>query len=374
MKKAVKVAAIMAAAVVVITVILFVAVPSTTSKQAETKLSEALAGAGIPKDMWSAEKVYYVPLLGHLVVENFKIGEQGGDTILQAKKVTLALDTRSEDLFAGSAEAQGLSFSADDAGISVKNLSVKNFSVDKALFKYSPFEAVKKLGNISLSGAVFRQKGRTYFSLGGLNADIGYVEGKLPLSSSLVLKDFVMDVRQFAPLPALRPEYRLANFEIRNSVSAGVYKINLVIDGTNLFAIKAALGISVPAEFLASGDISHLSAFDYEEDVKLDSFSLTYTDKSFLDHVFELAGISGGRAGAAEQFGDSLPIFALIDGGADAKRFHDAVAQFIAKPGMFELKTNIASPLSFDDISQNPLALNVSLSINGGKPFTTGKN
>ena len=370
MKKGVIIAIISVAAVVVIAVVLFVVVPLATSKEAEANLGEALSEAGIPNNMWSADKVSYVPILGHLVVEKLTFGDKSSGAFIEAKKVTLALNRGSDDLFAGSVDAQGLSFQADDTGITAKSLFVKDFSIDKALFKYSPFESVKKIGKINLSDTAFRQKGRRYFSLGSLNANVGYVEGKIPLSSSVSLKDLVIDIRQFVPLPTLRSEYRFSNLELKNSVSSGIYTVNLVIDGTNLFTINASLGISFPPGLLSSGDITHLHLIDYEEDVKLNSLGLTYTDKSLLDHIFELAGMSGGRERAAEQFVDALPIFTLI-GGDDAERLHGELMQFIAKPGKFELKTNISTPLSFEGIIQNPLAMNVSLSINGGKPFTT---
>jgi hypothetical protein len=372
MKKALKIVIISVAVIVVVAGILFVVIPFATSKEAEARLGEALAEAGIPEDMWSVGRVYYVPLLGHLVVEKIKFGEKG-DAFLEAKKITLALDTRREDILAGSVDAQGVSFSANDTAITFKSLSVNDFSVDKTLFGYSPVEAVKKLGNIRLNDAVFRQKGRTYFSLGGLKADVGYAEGKIPLPSSVSLKEFIMDIRQFMPLPALRPEYRLSSLDLENSLSGGVYTVNLVIDGANLFTIKFNLGISLPRELLTSGEITNLALIDYEEDVRLDSLVLAYTDKSFLDHVFELAEMPGGRESAADQLNETLLVFATM-GGVDAERFVSEVTEFIAKPGKFELKTNINSPMSFEDITRNPLAINLSLSINGGKPFTTGEH
>jgi hypothetical protein len=144
MKKAVKIAIISAAAVAAAAGALFVAIPLATSKEAEARLGEALAEAGIPEDMWSVDRAYYVPLLGHLVVEKLKFGESGGNDFFEAKKVTLALDTGREDFFAGSVDAQGVSFSADDTGITVKTLSVNGLSVDKALFEYSPVDEVTK--------------------------------------------------------------------------------------------------------------------------------------------------------------------------------------------------------------------------------------
>jgi hypothetical protein len=358
--------------VVAVAGILFVVIPFATSKEAEARLGEALAEAGIPEDMWSADRVYYVPLLGHLVVEKINIGEKGGGAFLEAKKVTLALDTSKEGFFAGSVDAQEVSFSADDSSVIVKSLSVNDFSVDQALFEYSPVEAVKKLGNIRLNDAVFKQTGRTYFSLGSLNANVDYAEGKIPLPSSVSLKEFIVDVRQFMPLPALRPEYRLSSIELKDSLSGSVYTIELAIDGANLFTIKIDLGISLPRELLASGEISNLLGSDFGEDVKINSLVLTYTDKSFLDNVFELAGMSDGRESVADQLNETLMMFAVM-GGVDAERFVSEVTQFIAKPGKFELKTNINSPVSFVDIIQNPFTMNLSLSINGGKSFTTSE-
>ncbi|MDR1318490.1 MAG: hypothetical protein LBJ90_02610 [Treponema sp.] len=367
MKKAVKIAIISAAAVAVAAGVLFVAIPLATSKQAEARLGEALAEAGIPEDMWSVGRTYYVPLLGHLVIEKLDLGG-----MLKAKKITLALNTGREDLFAGSVDVREASFSFPGyaADIAVKSLSVDDFSVDKAMFGYSPVEAVKKVGNIRLSNAVIGQRGRTYYSLGKFHVNAGYAEGKPPLPSSVSLKDLTMDVRQFVPLPVSRPEYRFSNIEFKNSLSDGVYTVDLAIDGDKLFAIKARLGVSLPHSLFASGEITALSRIDYGEDVKLNSLTLTYTDKSFLDHVFELAGMSGGRAVAAEQLNETLMMFAGMSG-TDTERFAGEAAKFIAKPGKFELKTNIYSPVSFEEIVRNPFAVNLSLSINGGKPFTT---
>jgi hypothetical protein len=242
--------------------------------------------------------------------------------------------------------------------------------VDKTLFEYSPVEAVKKLGKIRLNDAVFRQKGRTYFSLGKLDANVGYAEGKIPLPASVSLNDFIIDVRQFMPLPTLRPEYKLSSFTFKNALSGGAYTVNLVIEGANLFTIKVDLGVSLPSELLASGGLSNLARIDYDEDVMIDSLVLTYTDKSFLDHVFELAEIPGGRARAADQLNETFEMFAMM-GGVDAERFVSEAAKYIAKPGKLELKINGDSPVSFEDITRNPFAMNLSLAINGGKPFIT---
>jgi hypothetical protein len=374
MKKVVKIAILSVVAVAVVAGILFVVYPLATSKKAEARLGAALSEVGIPEGMWSVGRAYYVPLLGHLVIEKLEIGAGGDGALLEAKKITLALDTGREDLFAGSVDVREASYSTYDAGITVKSLSVDDFSVDKAMFgSYSPVEAVKKLGSISLSDAVFRQKGRTSFSLGKFDVNAGYAEGKPPLPSSVLLKDLTMDVRQFnfmRRLPSLRPEYRLSNIEFKNSLSGGVYTVDLVIDGDNLFTIKARLGVTLPRSFLASGEITAFTRIDYGEEVKLNSLALTYTDKSFLDQVFEIAGMPGGRAGAAGQLNQTLMMFAGMSG-LDVERFVGEAAQFIARPGKFELETNIYSPMSFEEIARNPFAVDVSLSINGGKPFTT---
>jgi hypothetical protein len=368
MKRAVKLIIISAAVVAVAAGVLFVVFPLATSKEAEARLGETLAEAGIPEDMWSVGRAYYVPLLGHLVVEKLEFGERDG-AFLEAKKAILAIDTSREEFFAGSVEVQEVFFSADDTGITIKNLAVNGFSLDKAQFEYSPFEAVKKLENVRLSDAAFRQNGKTYFSLGELSVDAGYAEGKMPSLSLISLKEFAMDFRPFMPLPALRPEYRLSKFELKNSLSGSVYTVNLVIDGANLFTIEANLGIFLPPSILASGEIIDPALIDY---VEMDSLVLTYTDKSFLDHVFELAGMPGGRESAAEELNEMLMMLAMM-GGIDAEQFVDEVTNFIAKPGKFELKTNINSPMTFEEISRNPLAMNLSLSINGGKPFTSSE-
>jgi hypothetical protein len=373
MKKAVKIAIISVAAVAVVVGVLFVVIPLATSKEVESKLGEVLAEVGIPEDMWSVDRAYYVPLFGY-TVENLEFGERDGSGFLKAKKVTLSFDTDKEDLFAGSVDARDLSFSADDASITVKVFSVNDFSVDKALFEYSPVEAVKKVGNIRLHDAVFRQKGRKYFSLERLNIDAGYTEGEIPLSSSMSLKEFVIDVRQFSSLPALRPAYRFSNVVFKNSLSDGVYATNLVIDGVNLFTIKADFGISMPQELqelLTSGETSNYFALIgyYAEYAKLDSFALTYTDKSFLNHLFELTGMPDGKEDVVEELTETIVMLAMR-GGIDEERLVDEVTKFIAKPGKFELKMNSDSPVSFEEIGQNPFAMNLSLSINGGKSFT----
>ncbi|MFP3089949.1 hypothetical protein LQZ21_06435 [Treponema sp. TIM-1] len=371
MKKPAKIAISVAAAAALVLGVLLVVFPLVTSKAAEARLGEFFTEAGIPEAMWSVDRAYYVPLLGHLVLEKLAFGESD-NPFLEAKKVTLALDTSRENFFAGSVDAREVSFLEDDTGLTIKSLSVNDFSVDTAQFGYAPVEAVKKLGKIRLNDAVFRQKGQTYFSLGRLSADTGYAEGNIPLSSSVSLKDFVLNARQFTPRPAVRPEYRLSNLELKNSLSGGVYTVNLVIDGAQLFTIKVELGLSLPQELLASGDITSLALIDYEEDLKINSFAITYTDRSFLDHVFELAGMPGGRELAAEQLNESILMLAML-GGVNAEQFAGEVMKFIAKPEKFELKTNIVSPVSFEEISENPFALNVSLSVNGGKPFTTGE-
>jgi hypothetical protein len=363
MKKVVAITVISVTAVAVILTAFFVVIPLASSNEAEARLGEALTGAGIPEDMWSAERMYYVPVFGHLVVEKFEIGG-----ILEANKLTMAIKTNSEDVLAGSIDAQGLSFSADSVGIAVKNISVKDFSVDRMMFGYSPLESVKKLGKVSVSGATFRQGGRTYFTLGEFNADVGYSEGKIPLPSSVTLKKLTADVRQFNSFPALRPEYRISTLELKNSLSGGAYKIDLIIDADDLFTIKTVLGISFPLEF---DGIADFTSMDYREDVKLDSLAFTYTDKLFLEHIFELAGLPGGREDAAELLNDSIMMIAEF-GGIDAERFASESTGFFKKPDKLELKTNLESPVSFEDIGRNPFAVNLSLSINGGKPFTTG--
>ncbi|MDR3283687.1 MAG: hypothetical protein LBS97_00730 [Treponema sp.] len=363
MKKVAKITAISVGAVAVILIALFVVIPLASSKKAEARFGEALTKAGIPEEMWSAKRVYYVPLFGHLVVEKFGIGG-----ILEAKKIKMVIKTNSEDVFAGSIDAQGLSFSTDGTGIIVKSLSVKDFSVNTTMFDYNPLGSVKKLGKVSVSGATFRQGGQTYFTLGEFNANVGYSEGKIPLSTSVTLKKVTADIRPLNSLPALRPEYRISRLELKNSLSGGTSKLNLVIDMDDLFTIKTDLGISFPLEF---DGIADLTSINYREDVKLDSITFTYTDKSFLEHVFELTGLPGGRENAAELLNDSIMMMAEL-GGIDAQRLVSESAEFFKKPGRLELKTNLKSPVSIEDISRDPFAVNLGLSINGGKPFTTG--
>jgi hypothetical protein len=363
MKKGVKIAAISAAAIAVLLVVLFVVIPSASSKEAEARLSEALSGVGIPEDMWSAERVYYVPVFGYVAVEKFEIGG-----ILGVDKIMVTIKTNSEDVFAGSIDAQGVSFSENGTGITVKSLSVKDFSVDTMMFGYNPLESVKKLGKVSMSGAAFRQGGRTYFTLGEFNANVGYSGDKILLPASVILKKLTVDLRRFNSLPDLRPKYQISTLELKNSLSGGAYKISLIIDADDLFTIRTVLGISLPPGFDGMADFTSM---DYGEDVKLDSLTLTYTDKSFLEHIFELAGLPGGRENAAELLNESIMMIAEL-GDIDAERFASESAKFFNKPGKFELKTNLKSPMSFEDIGRNPFAANLSLAINGGKPFTTG--
>jgi hypothetical protein len=363
MKKAVKITVISVAAIVIILTALFVVIPLASSREAEERLAEALTGAGIPEDMWSAERVYYVPIFGHLIVENFEIGGN-----LEAKKIIMAIKTNSEDVITGAIDAQGLSFSADGIGIIVKSISVKDFSVNTMMFGYSPLESVKKLGKVSVKGTAFRQDGRTYFTLGEFNANVGYSEGKIPLPTSVTLKKLTADVRRFNSLPALRPDYQISTLELKNSLSGGTCKTNLIIDVNDLFTIETDFRISFPLEFDGT---ANFTSMDYGEDVKLDSLTLTYTDKSFLEHIFELSGLPGGREDAAELLNDSIMMIAEL-GGIDAERFVSESAGFFKKPGKLELKTNLESPVSFEDIGRNPLAVNLSLSINEGTPFTTG--
>jgi hypothetical protein len=217
-------------------------------------------------------------------------------------------------------------------------------------------------------GTTFRQGGQTYFTLEEFDANVGYSEGKIPLPTSITLKNLTADVRRFNSLPALRPDYQISILELKNSLSGGAYKANLIIDVNELFTIKTDLGISFPLGF---DGIADFTSMDYEEDVKLDSLTLTYTDKSFLEHIFELAGLPGGREEAVKLLNDSIIMIAEF-GGVDAERFVSESAEFFKKPGKLELKTNLESPVSFEDIGRNPFAVNLSLSINGGEPFTTG--
>jgi hypothetical protein len=372
MKKIVKIGILLAALVAVIAGLLFIVAPLVTSEEAEARLSEVFAEAGIPEEMWSMDRAYYVPLLGYLVIEKLQFGERSSDEFLEVEKVTLALDTAQGDLFAGSVDAQELSFLAEDVGITIGTLSVNDFAVDRALFVSSPVEAIKKLGNINVSDAVVKQRGRTYFSLGRFNIDADYVEGKIPLSSSVSLKELVINLRQLTPLPSMRPEYRISDLRLKNSLSGDVYSSNLDIEGVNLFTLKLDCGITVPREVIESGEITDRAFMGYENDIKLHSFKLTYTDNSFLDHLFELSGVSGGRKDVMEELKRSLMSLAMSSG-IDAERFVNEAMKFIEKPGKVELKTNIVSPVSIARLNRDPFAMNLSLSINGGKPFIFGE-
>ena len=368
MKKSLKIIILLVVAVSLITTAIFVVIPLATSKIAEQRFVEALAEAGISEEMWSAGKIYSIPLLGQTIVDDLIFGDRTSGVFLEAKKVILALDTSKENIIAGSVDVRDALFSADSTAISVRNMSVNDFCLDKDLYTHSPIKAIKKFGNIRMSEAVFKQREQSLFSVGKLNVDLGYVEGKIPLSPSISLKDFVVDLRQSVKSHALRPEYRLSYFELKNSLIGGNFLSNLVIDGENLFTIKSTFAISLPSVLIASGDISNLDKIDFGEDIKLNTISLTYTDKSLLDHVFELSGMTGGRAKAAVELSETVAMLVSIDNG-DAKRFVNEVVKFIGKPEKIEIKTNLSSPVSFKELSRNPFAINLSLSINGGKPF-----
>ena len=364
MKKSLLIAVISAAAAALIAVILFVIIPLATSKTAEQKFSEAIAETGIPDDMWSVGKVAYIPVFDHIIIDDLEFGDKWSIN-LKAKKAILKLDTSKENIISGSIDLQDTILSAEGSGVIVKNLSVNNFSVDTSLIEYSPVEAIKKLGGISVNGAEYRQAGIQYFSLRNFNANLGYTAGKLPSSSSITLKDFIVDLRKFIPHESLRKEYRISNIEIKTNRSGAV---NLTIDGANLFSIKSDIDIFLPPELTSSGSLSDFDNFDYD-DLKLKSISLKYTDKSLLDHIFKITGMTGSRAAIAEELKETLLMYAESLG-LEEERFAGEAAKFIAKPGKFEIKTNLRSPISFAEISDDPFSANLSLSINGGKPFT----
>jgi hypothetical protein len=253
--------------------------------------------------------------------------------------------------------------------VSVKGLSVDDFSVDTELFTYSPLEAVMKLKKLSANDTVFAQGGRTFFSLGSLNVDMAYSKGKPPLPGSISFKNFFMDTRVFGSSSVSRSEYRISNFELKNKLSGDIFNSSLSIDGPNLFTIKSSFALSFPDWFLESDNMADLFQMDYGSDAMLNSLDFSYTDRSFLDLVLEMAGMPGGRENAANQLNDMLMLFAMI-GGVDAERFAREASSFVARPGKFELKANLESPLSYWEISQNPFAVNLSLTINGGRPFT----
>jgi hypothetical protein len=371
MKKAVTVTAISAGAAAVLLTALFVVIPLASSKEAEARLGEALADAGISGDMWNAKRVYYVPLPGQLVVEQFAMATMPSmPPLFRATKITLTIKTNREDVFAGSIDAQGLWFPAGENSITAKSLSVKGFSVDTAAFGSDPLEAVKKLGKVSVIGAAFRRDGQTTVALGEFNVNFGYSEGRIPIPASVTLRRLTADVRQFNRLPALRPAYRISTLELRNAISGDSCKTNLIIDVDGLFMTRANIGFyfSPPEfEFGGSGGFTPVDAL---EELKLKSLALTYTDRSFLDHVFELAGLPGGSANAAELLNDYIVMLARMSG-IDAERFVREAAGFFRKPGKLELKANLERPVGLDEIVRNPFAAPLSLSINGGRPFTT---
>lgn len=369
MKKAVKVTLLSLAALGALALILLITVPPAISKRAEARLREIFARAGIREDRWSVGKVSYVPLFGHLVLDQFSLGEPEAGFFFNAGKLTLKLQEGGESLAAGSAEARDLSLLAGEAGISAKSFSARNFSLNLALLSESPGEALEKLESLSLGSAVLDREGRPLVSLESLEADLDYAGGR-SLSPSVVVKDLVMDIRDFASHPALRPEYRFTSLEIKNSIAGDAYTSRLSADAAGLFVVDLGLDFSLPHEFFASGPAGGFSGFDYQRDLKLNSLSLNYTDHAFLDHVFEIAGLSGGREAAAEQLRETFWALGMV-GGIDAERFAGEAVRFIAEPGNFEFRANADSPLSFAELQRNPFGAGMSLSINGGEPFTS---
>ena len=371
MNKIVKIAIISAAALGILALVLFVVVPKVTSGGAEARLGEAFAEAGIPDDMWSVGSVQFVPLFNRFVIENLEFGDRYSSEFIRANKVTVSLSSNTDTVFAGSLNTEELTFYADGFYVSVNDLSVNNFSIDKFMLEYSPFEAVKKLDSIRINDAVFRQDGRTYFSLGRLSASLGYTEGYIPLSTSFSLTDLVMDIRPFAEFYGMRPEYRLTKFETKSSISGNVNTVTLAIDGANLFSINTDIRITLPRQLVASRRISDFAMIDFEEDIRLNSFSFTYEDKSLLDHIFDLTGMSSEREYILDDLYDMIMMFAMM-GGAEMERLMLEAAGFIERPGKLELRTNFRSPLSFEDVIYDPFAMNLGLSINGGRPFMLG--
>jgi hypothetical protein len=372
MKKGVKITLISAAVVVVTAGILFVCIPLVTSKQAEAKLRETLAEAEIPEEMWSVNRVYYIPLFRHFIVEKLEFKDNVGHLILKAKKVTLTLVKNTEEIFAGSMCAHAITFLDDNySSITVKSFSLNDFSIDK-----TPSAALTKLGNIRLNKTVFEHDGTTGFSLGRLDINVDYDErysdsparpsfySMLSFSKSVSLKELIIDEKLIS-LPELRPKYRFSNIAFVNSFSYKSGIVNLIIDGVNLFKIKAVFDISFPSNDPA---FSLLTG-----EAELNSLSLTYNDKSFLSHFLQLFGISSGRAYIAELLNEPLQTIAMMCG-FDTASFADEAIKFIAKPEKLELKTDFDSPMSFKDIIQNPSSAKISLSINGGKPFFASRH
>jgi hypothetical protein len=359
--KTLKIVLIAAAIVVVTAGLFFVLTPLVTSKATEEKLAQVLLDAGIPEEMWNAEKAYYIPILNNLVVENLTIGEDDDESI-RVEKITLTIKTNRDTVFAGSINVKGVSFSADDISLAAGNFSAVDFLVDTEQLKNMQINDIKKIGKVSVSNAYL--KGGFNLSLGQLNADINYIEGKIPASSALSLKDFIIDVRPFGTFRSfrsLRPEYQITSMDLKNSLSKGVDTVTLAIECRELFNIKTNLGISYPYTSFTP---------DIAGDIKLHAFSFTYTDKSFLNHIFELAGMPGGGENVKELLDSSIVPFASM-GGIDAERFAKEAANFFAKPNTLNLKTDIKTPINAADIMDDPFALNISLTINGGKPFTT---
>ena len=371
MNKIVKIAIISAAALGIVALVLFVVVPRATSGGAEARLNEAFTEAGIPDDMWSAGSVQFVPLLNRFVIENLEFGDGYSSEFVRANKVTISLSSNTDAIFAGSLDTEELTFYTDGFCVSIRDLSVNNFSIDKFMLEYSPFEAVKKLDSIRINDVVLRQDGQTYFTLGRLNASLDYTEGYIPLSTSFSLTDLVMDVRPFTEFYGMRPEYRLTKFETKSSISGNVNTVTLVIDGANLFSINTDIRITLPRQLITSRRISDLAMIDFEEDIRLNSFSFIYEDKSLLDHIFDITGMSSEREYILDDLYDMLMVFAMM-GGAEMERLMLEAARFIERPGKLELRTNFRSPIGLEDLIYDPFAMNLSLSINGGRPFMLG--
>jgi hypothetical protein len=361
MKKNVKIAIMAAAIIIVIIGLFYVLMPFITAKATEERLVKTLSDAGISEEMWNAKRSYYIPLLNHLIVEDFTVGESN-DEFIKVKKITLAIKTNQNNIFAGSVNAEGISFSAGDTVLTSGKFSVVDFSVNTEQLKNMGATGIKKIGKVSVTNVEFKQD-TVSFSLEKLNADIGYSEGIMPPSSVISLKGFITDLRPLMYFASLRPQYKIANLELKNSLSNGIDTVSLVIECSELFNIKINLDVSYPYTSFTS---------DIIDEIKLNSLSFTYTDKSFLNHIFELIGMPNGGESIQDLLNESIIPFASM-GGIDTERFAREAANFIAKPNTLDLKTDIKYPINIEDIMDDPFALKLSLSINGGKPFKVGE-
>lgn len=365
MKKIVIIAGIV---ILVVAGVLFIVIPLATSKMVESRLSEAFDSAGIPEEIWNVGSARYFPIPGRIVIKNLVFGDDYEDFQAKVKRLTFTSNLKNTDIFKGSARAKKVLFLADEVNISVGSICVNGFMLDLSELNYGlGMSAVKKLKNIRVNNVEYKQRGSTYFSLKKMNTNIGYTHGKIPLSTSISMKDLILDVRRLLSISSgLNTEYRFSNLSYKNKISKGVSNADLDITLADLFNTKINIVFSFPPEFDTSGSVENLAMIDFEEDLKMVSLVFNYNDKSFLDHILRLAKVN--KKYAVEMLNETFMEMAIMSG-FDSDRFVKEATNFIVKPKKLELKIIPDYPLSLNDITDDLFDSNLSLSINGGKPF-----